>query len=135
MVDSVFTKIIKREFSADILYEDDICIVIFDIAPLRNGHCLVIPKMQVENFIGLENHVFNHVMNVSKGISKKLHDLLDVKRVIMLIEGFEVPHVHIHLIPSNTPLKLGETNPIQDYKSFMNGTGKLLIHEFRSFEI
>lgn len=135
MADSVFTKIINREYSADVLYEDEKCIVIFDISPLREGHSLVIPKKQVDNFLDINDEEFTYLMKVSKKISQKLKDLLNVSRVLILIEGFEVPHAHIHLIPSNTPLRLSDKNPPLNYKDFRDEKGLKIISEFNGFQI
>ena len=42
--ETLFTRIINRDIPADILYEDDQCIVINDIAPQAPVHMLVIPR-------------------------------------------------------------------------------------------
>ena len=46
-VDTLFTRIIKREIPAEIVYEDDLCIAINDIAPQAPVHVLLIPKQQI----------------------------------------------------------------------------------------
>ena len=44
---TLFTRIINREIPADIIYEDELCIVIHDIAPQAPIHVLIIPKQPI----------------------------------------------------------------------------------------
>lgn len=100
--DSIFTKIIKREISAEIVWEDDVSIAFLDINPVANGHTLLVPKKQVGKFYELEDSIYVSLLTNAKFLSKKIEQAFKCKRVVMLIEGFGVPdHVHIHLIPAD----------------------------------
>ena len=48
MTDTLFEKIVKREIPADIIYEDELSLVIKDINPVAPIHLLVIPKKKIE---------------------------------------------------------------------------------------
>lgn len=98
---SVFTKIINRELSAHIIYEDDQCISFLDINPLTEGHCLVIPKEEVDQLFDLKESAYLHLQKVSKSIAIALKKATNAKRIGVAVVGFEVPHAHIHLIPIN----------------------------------
>ena len=50
---SIFTKIIDREFGAYIIDEDEDFISFLDINPLTKGHCLVVPKKEVDYFFDI----------------------------------------------------------------------------------
>ena len=105
MNDSVFTKIIKREIPAEIIYEDDSHIVILSIEPHNPGHSLVIPKKPHKGEywqIGQED--FNLLNNLAKQISQVIISEIKCPRVGLVIEGWGVPdHVHINLIPIYKP--------------------------------
>lgn len=100
---SVFTKIINREIPADIFYEDEKYIAILDINPIRDGHVLVIPKKETDYIFDLNDEEYLGLMKTSKNIAKiiqeKLSNILDIEKIAILVEGLEVPHVHVHLIP------------------------------------
>ncbi len=99
MGDSIFTKIIKRELPAEIIYEDDVVIAILNIFPNTPGETLVIPKIQISYFADLDDETYTHLMRVVKKLSKTLDKAFSTKRTCIVIEGFEVPHVHVRLYP------------------------------------
>ena len=99
MEDSIFTKIIKGEIPCYKVYEDDIVFAMLDIDPLSDGHVLVFPKKQVDLLWDLDQDVYNHLMDVAKLIAEKIQNKLNPLRVGMVVEGFGVPHAHIHLVP------------------------------------
>lgn len=99
MNDSVFTKIIKGEIPCHKLYEDEKTIAFLTIEPFVPGHTLVVPKVQVENFDDLADEDYDAVFRTVKQLTKQLKSAFGVKKVGVLITGFDVPHVHVHLVP------------------------------------
>lgn len=113
---SVFTRIIEREIPAHIIYEDDICIVILDAFPAVDGQTLVIPKTPVDYIFNLDNEIYTHIWTVAARVARSLDTALAAARTCVVVEGFEVPHVHIKLypLPSEKPLGtvLTQTAPL-----------------------
>lgn len=101
MTDSIFTKIINREIPAEIVWENNEFIAILDIHPIQPGHTLLIPKKQVDKFYDLDEKTYARFFENAKFIAQKLDEVYQVKRTGLVIEGFGVPHAHIHLIPIN----------------------------------
>lgn len=101
LMDSIFTKIIKGEIPCHKIYEDEQVIAFLDIHPVQLGHVLVVPKIQVEHFEELDEEMYSHLFLVVKKIAKRVKHMLGVNRACLKIEGFEVPHAHIHVIPCN----------------------------------
>jgi len=99
MVDSVFTKIIRGEIPCYKLYEDDKTFAFLTIEPFVPGHTLVIPKVQIENFDDLPPAEYEAVFRTVKLLSKRLKAVFTAEKVAILVTGFHVPHVHVHLIP------------------------------------
>lgn len=103
MQDSIFTKIINGEIPSHKIYEDDYTYAFLDIHPVTPGHTLVIPKKQVEFVWDLDDETYQQLMESVKKIGTHLRDVLGVPYVGVQIEGVEVPHVHVKLIPFSTP--------------------------------
>lgn len=99
MEDSIFTKIIRKEIPGAFVYEDDVCIGIIDKFPETEGKTLIIPKKQVDYIFDLDDETYQHLFDVAKKISKALDKTFKTERTCLLVEGFEVPHVHIKLYP------------------------------------
>jgi diadenosine tetraphosphate (Ap4A) HIT family hydrolase len=106
VVASVFTKIISRELPAHIIYEDEMVIAFLDLNPVRPGHTIVIPKTEVDHIWDLPDVEYGHLMAVVQRLGGHLRTKLNTKRVVMVVQGFEVSHVHVHLIPSDTEFSL-----------------------------
>jgi diadenosine tetraphosphate (Ap4A) HIT family hydrolase len=102
MFKSVFTKMLQGEVPCEVIYQDDICFVIPTIAPHNPGHCLVITKQQIENWEDLDTKTYVHTMKVAQQVAKAIKTVYDCPKVGIATVGFEVPHVHIHLIPLYT---------------------------------
>lgn len=107
---SIFTKIIKREIPANILYENEDFISILDISPLTLGHSLVIPKVEIDYFFDLDDKYLNKIMMFSKVVSNALSKSVICKRVGLTVVGLEVPHAHLHLIPFNNEREMSFSN-------------------------
>lgn len=102
MQDSVFTKIIKGEIPCHRVYEDDKTIAFMDIHPVLPGHVLVVSKNQVDQIDDLPDSDYSALFATVKRIATQQKKVLGVKRAIVLVMGYDVPHAHVHVIPSNT---------------------------------
>lgn len=102
MADSIFTKIINGEIPAQKIYEDDKNIAFLTIQPTQPGHTLVVPKKQVDHLWDLPDEDYLSLMEASKKVANHIRRVLGKKRVGVKVEGFEVAHAHIHLIPMDS---------------------------------
>jgi HIT family protein len=96
---SIFTRIIEGEIPCHKVYEDEKVFAMLDIEPLSNGHVLVIPKKQVDLIWDLDQSDYNYLWQIAKKIAKKIQAEMKPIRVGVVVEGFGVPHAHIHLVP------------------------------------
>jgi histidine triad (HIT) family protein len=99
---SLFTKIIQGEIPSYKIYEDDVVYAFLDINPMQKGHTLVVPKVEVDQVIDLDEKLFDRYMHRVKYVAQILRTKTGCKRVCMLVEGYNVPHAHVHLIPTNS---------------------------------
>lgn len=100
---TIFQKIIDREISADILYEDDRCLAFYDINPQAPTHVLVIPKKQIPTVNDIADEdaaLIGHLYLVIRNLAKQL-GLQNGYRVVANCGddgGQEVQHLHLHLL-------------------------------------
>ncbi len=103
MQDSVFTKIIKGEVPCYRIYEDEHVFAFLDIYPMMPGHTLLIPKQQIDHLWDASDQLYHHLWDVVLRIQNNMKLVLGVPRVGVTVEGFTVPHAHIHIVPITQP--------------------------------
>ncbi len=96
---SLFTRIIQGEIPCHKVAEDDRFLAFLDIAPLRMGHTLVIPKLEVDRFFDLPEDVLSAIMPFAQLVAQRISAVVPCNRVGLAVIGLEVPHAHVHLIP------------------------------------
>tara|TARA_Y200000002_G_scaffold265752_1_gene220805 strand:+ start:263 stop:655 length:393 start_codon:yes stop_codon:yes gene_type:complete len=107
---TIFSKIIKKEIPAHIIFDDKNFISFLDINPLTLGHSLVVPKVETDYLFDLENKYLEKILIFSKKISGALKSSVSCRRVGLKVVGLEVPHAHIHLIPFNNEKEMDFIN-------------------------
>ena len=96
---SVFTRIIAGELPAHFVWQDDSCVAFLSREPLRPGHTLVVPRVEVDHWIDLDDDTLAALMRVARSIARAQQAAYRPTKVGLLIAGLEVPHVHIHVSP------------------------------------
>lgn len=96
---TIFSRIIAGEIPSYKIYENEYVYAFLDINPINLGHTLVVPKVEVDYFIDLEEPYYGALFQAAKKISRALQNATNCKRVGTIIAGRDVPHVHYHLVP------------------------------------
>jgi len=96
---TIFSRILRGELPAQFVWKDDLCAVFLSIAPLRPGHALVVPRAQLDHWVDLPADTAAHLMVVAQKIGKAQQEAFEPQRIGLMIAGFEVPHVHVHVVP------------------------------------
>lgn len=107
---TVFTMIINGEIPGHFVYRDDVCVAFMSIEPLRTGHTLVVPVVEIDHWVDLDEEVLTHLFVVSQKIAAAIADAYPSEKVGMMLAGLEVPHVHVHLVPIDSPEDLDFSN-------------------------
>ena len=102
MPDSIFTKIIKGEIPCYKIAEDDRFIAFLDVFPIKKGHTLVVPKVQIDYLFDLDDSLLSDLMLFAKKVAQKMERAISCERIGVAVIGLEVPHAHIHLVPLDT---------------------------------
>ena len=127
-MECIFCKIVKGEIPNFTVFEDEKFLSFLDVKPINPGHVLLITKKHTEYLFDLQGKEYSDLLLKAKEIAKRLKTTLNPKKVGMAVDGFGVPHVHIHLIPING---VGELNPERattaDFEELKNLARKLKI--------
>lgn len=99
---SIFTKIVNGELPCHKVAENNEFLAFLDITPLREGHVLVIPKIEIDYIFDLEDEHLAAMMIFAKSVAAKMKRAIACKRIGVTVIGLEVPHAHIHLVPLET---------------------------------
>ncbi|MEB3277435.1 MAG: histidine triad nucleotide-binding protein [Lyngbya sp.] len=101
--DTVFGKIIRREISADIVYEDELVLAFKDIAPQAPVHIILIPKKPIPKLADAtsEDHaLMGHLLLKAKQVAQEAG--LDNGFRIVINNGPDggqtVFHLHVHIM-------------------------------------
>ncbi len=103
-METIFSKIIRKEIPAEIIYEDDRVIVFLDIFPTNPGHTLIVPKEEVENLMATSDAALAHILSVAKKIAPAILKTVGATDFNFISNngpdaGQVIFHTHFHLIP------------------------------------
>ena len=97
---TVFTKIINGDIPGRFVWADDQVVGFLSINPLGPGHTLVVPREEIDQWIDAPHGLFEHAMTTARAIGTVVRDIWQPPRVALMIAGFEVPHLHVHVHPA-----------------------------------
>ncbi|MEE6288246.1 HIT family protein [Georgenia sp. MJ173] len=97
---TVFSKIIAGDIPGNFVWADDVCVVFATIAPITDGHMLVVPREEIVQFTDASDDLLRHLVVVAKTVGRAQQVAWDAPRAAILVAGFEVPHLHVHVLPA-----------------------------------
>jgi histidine triad (HIT) family protein len=108
---TIFTRIIAGEIPGTFVHRDDLCVAFMSINPLARGHVLVVPIEEVDHWIDASPELNAHLFAVSHRIGRAQQLAFPAtERIGLIIAGYEVPHAHIHVIPTSSMHELSFAN-------------------------
>ena len=96
---TIFSKIIAGEIPCYKIAENEKFFSFLDINPMAEGHTLVVPKLEVDNFFDMPVEYLEEIMIFAQPIAKAIEKSFDCNRCGISVIGLEVPHAHMHLVP------------------------------------
>ncbi len=103
---TVFTRILAGDLPGTFVHRDERCAVVMSINPLAHGHVLVIPVLEVAHWVDLPDDLAAHLFAVAHRVGRAQRDAFECERVGLIIAGYEVPHTHLHVIPTTSMRQL-----------------------------
>lgn len=96
---TIFSKIIAGEIPSYKIAENEKFFAFLDIFPLKKGHTLVVPKIEIDKIFDVPDVYLQDILVFAKPIAQAIEKAFPCNRVSIVTVGLEVPHAHIHLIP------------------------------------
>ena len=107
---TVFTRIINGEIPGTFVHRDDRSVVFMSINPMARGHALVVPIEEHDHWVDMPEDLVAHLFAVSHRVGRAQHRAFACDKVGVIVAGYEVPHVHVHLIPTVSMSQLSFAN-------------------------
>jgi histidine triad (HIT) family protein len=99
---TVFTRIIAGELPGTFVWRDERCVAFMSINPIATGHALVVPRDEIDHWIDAPADLVAHLFEVTRLVGLAQRDAFDCERIGVIVAGYEVPHAHVHVIPTNS---------------------------------
>ena len=136
MDSSLFTKIIRGQIPGTFVYRDDLCVSFMTINPITAGHALVVPIEEVDEWTDLSTELNTHLFKVAAQIADAQKVAFKCARIALIIAGYEIPHCHLHLIPSNSMADLSFENAVASVtRDDLEQSSALIIAELRRLNV
>ncbi len=107
---TIFSMIIAGDLPGTFVWRDDRCVAFLSINPLAPGHTLVVPVDEIDHWLDAPPDLQAHLFDVARQIGDAQVTAFAPARVGLIVAGFEVPHLHIHVVPTMTMADLDFAN-------------------------
>lgn len=97
---TLFSKIIAGEIPGRFVWKDAHCVSFLTIGPLTDGHVLVVPRQEVDKWTDASPELMGRLMGVAQTIGQAQVAAFGAPRAGVIIAGFEVEHLHVHVFPA-----------------------------------
>ena len=97
---TVFSRIIAGELPARFVWSDDRVVGFLSVNPLGPGHTLVVPRDEVDQWVDADPDLLGHLTSVAHAVGAAVHAVWTPPRVGLMVAGFEIPHLHLHVFPA-----------------------------------
>ncbi|HEY8388247.1 MAG TPA: HIT family protein [Parasegetibacter sp.] len=108
---TIFSKIIAGSIPSYKIAENEDFFAFLDIAPMAEGHTLVVPRVEVDKIFDLPDDYLQKMLVFARPIAKAIEQAFPCNRCGIAVIGLDVPHVHMHLVPINSADDLNFTRP------------------------
>jgi histidine triad (HIT) family protein len=97
---TLFTRIIDGELPGRFVWSDDRAVGFLSINPLGPGHTLVVPRAEVDHWVDADPDLLTHLTSVAQTVGAAVREVWQPPRIGLIVAGFEVPHLHLHVFPA-----------------------------------
>ena len=95
----IFCEIVAGRVTEPIIFEDAEHAAFFPLEHINPGHLLVIPKRHTDYLFDMEATDYHALWAAAARLAPGLQSVTSAARIGVVVEGFRVPHIHVHLVP------------------------------------
>jgi len=95
----IFCEIVARRVPATVVFEDTDHLAFFPLEHINPGHLVLIPKRHIDYLFDMEPSRYQALWATAAKLAPDLRSVTSAKRIGVAVEGFAVPHVHVHVVP------------------------------------
>lgn len=128
---TIFTRIITGEIPSHKIWEDEQFFAFLDINPIQPGMTLLVPKQEISDGFEMNEETYTAWMLAAKKLVPAIKAAAGSERVGLVIEGLEVPHAHIKLIPISNPGDLAQSNAKPASEEVLLAMKEKIIHHIK----
>ena len=99
---TIFSRIIQGDLPGTFVWRDPQVVAFMSINPLARGHALVVPVAEIDHWIDADAALAARLFEVVRAIGIAQEAAFGCERVGVVVAGYEVPHAHVHVIPTNS---------------------------------
>ena len=110
LMPTVFSLIIAGRIPGTFVWRDERCVAFMSINPMAHGHTLVVPIEELDHWVDGDPELVAHLFEVTRIIGVAQRAAFGCERVGVIVAGYEVPHTHVHVIPTNDMRELSFAN-------------------------
>jgi histidine triad (HIT) family protein len=99
---TLFTQIINGDIPSYTIYENEYVYAFLNIFPKTVGHTLIVPKIEIDHFADVPEPYYSAIFEAAKFLSPVIKKATGCTRVCTAFAGYEIPHCHYHLIPTDS---------------------------------
>jgi histidine triad (HIT) family protein len=99
---TLFTRILNGEIPGRFVWREDDVSAFLTTGPLADGHTLVVPTEEVDRWTDASPETLARVMEVARRIGAVQVDIFDAPRAGLIVAGYEINHLHVHVWPSRS---------------------------------
>jgi histidine triad (HIT) family protein len=106
MTDCILCKIASKQWPSAIVWEGNDYVAIVDKYPVVMGQILIVAKKHLDSKVfNLSDDQLQNLVLACKQVARKMVDAYRAERVLLRVEGLEIPHLHAKLLPAYTGKK------------------------------
>lgn len=99
---TLFTKILNGDIPGRFVWREDDVAAFLTTGPLADGHTLVVPAEEVDRWTDASPETLARVMEVARRIGAVQVEIFGSRRAGLIVAGYEINHLHVHVWPSNS---------------------------------